>query len=53
MRIRNIQNAQEMIDQNPYVISNPQEFRGQYQKIFNNNNPIHLENWHGQGRFFN
>lgn len=51
MRIRNIQNAQEMIDQNPYVISSPQEFRGQYQKIFNNNNPIHLEIGMGKGDF--
>lgn len=52
MRLRNVKNAREIVDNSSYVIHNPQEYRGSYaKKIFNNSNPIHLEIGMGKGNF--
>ena len=51
LRIRNFKNAQETIDNCPYIIKNPNVYKGKYNKLFNNNNPIHLEIGMGKGKF--
>ena len=51
MRLRNVKGAKEIIDNSPYIIKNPIDYRGNYQKIFENNNPIHIEIGMGKGDF--
>lgn len=51
MRLKNIKGAKEKINISPYIIKNPETFKGKYQTLFNNNNPIHLEIGMGKGDF--
>lgn len=51
MRLRNVKGAKEIIDNSLYIIKNPIDYRGNYQKIFKNNNPIHIEIGMGKGDF--
>lgn len=51
MRLRNVKNAKEIINNSNYVINNPEEYIGNYKKIFNNNNPINIEIGMGKGNF--
>ena len=51
MRLRNVKNAKEIVNNSKYVINNPKEYRGSYNKIFNNSNPICLEIGMGKGDF--
>lgn len=51
MRLRNVKNALEIVKNSRYVITNPQEFKGKYNTVFDNNNPIHLEIGMGKGNF--
>ena len=51
MRLRNVKGAKEIIDNSPYIIKNPIYYKGDYQKIFENNNPIHIEIGMGKGDF--
>lgn len=51
MRLRNVKGAKEIIDNSPYIIKNPNDYRGNYQNIFKNNNPIHIEIGMGKGDF--
>lgn len=51
MRLRNVKGAKEIIDNSPYIIKNPNDYRGNYQKSFENNNPIHIEIGMGKGDF--
>lgn len=51
MRLRNVKGAKEIIDNSPYIIKNPNDYKGNYQKIFENNNPIHIEIGMGKGDF--
>lgn len=51
MRLRNVKGAKEIIDNSPYIIKNPIDYKGDYQKIFENNNPIHVEIGMGKGDF--
>lgn len=51
MRLRNVKGAKEIIDNSSYIIKNPNDYRGNYQKIFKNNNPIHIEIGMGKGDF--
>jgi tRNA (guanine-N7-)-methyltransferase len=51
VRLRNVKGAKEIIDNSPYIIKNPNDYRGDYQKIFENNNPIHIEIGMGKGDF--
>ena len=53
MRLRNVKGAKEIIDNSPYIIKNPIDYKGDYQKIFENNNPIHIEIGMGKGDFIN
>ncbi|MBR1417026.1 MAG: tRNA (guanosine(46)-N7)-methyltransferase TrmB [Bacilli bacterium] len=51
MRIRNLKNTDEIVNNSKYLIKNPKDYKGNYKKIFNNNNPIHLEIGMGKGDF--
>lgn len=51
MRLRNIKGANEIIEDSKYVILNPEEKKGNWQKIFNNDNPINIEIGMGKGDF--
>lgn len=51
MRTRHYKNADSIIESCNFVIKNPTEFKGKYNSVFNNNNPIYLEIGMGKGNF--
>lgn len=51
MRLRNVKNAREMVDNSPFVVHEPKEYKGRYNEIFGNDNPIELEIGMGKGNF--
>ncbi len=51
MRLRNVRNAKEIVDNSDYVVHNPFEYKGKYKGLFGNENPIHLEVGMGKGDF--
>ena len=46
-----IKGASEKILEGKYFISNPKDYRGKWNKLFNNNNPIYIEIGMGKGNF--
>jgi len=52
MRLRNKPWAKERLAAYPqYVIDTPENYKGKWDEVFNNNNPIHIEVGTGKGRF--
>lgn len=51
MRLRNIKGSREMIAANEYVVQNPEERKGNWNELFGNNHPVHIEVGMGKGRF--
>ena len=51
MRLKNIKGAKEKITLSPYIIQTPENYKGKYKNLFNNNNQIHLEIDMGKGDF--
>ncbi|NLL75798.1 MAG: tRNA (guanosine(46)-N7)-methyltransferase TrmB [Clostridiales bacterium] len=51
MRLRNISGSREIIGMSGFVIHEPENQKGNWQSIFGNNNPIHIEIGMGKGRF--
>ena len=51
LRIRNIKNAKEIVKNSEYVILNPENYKNNFNSLFGNNNPIHLEIGMGKGNF--
>ena len=51
MRLRNVKNKKEILSNSSYIIENPEEHIGKWQKVFNNNNPIYIEIGMGKGKF--
>jgi len=52
VRLRNKPWAEEFIASHPEVIiPNPEEFKGNWQRIFGNDNPVHIEVGTGKGQF--
>ena len=43
MRLKNIKGAKDKINKSPYIVQNPEDYKGKYQTLFKNNNKIHLE----------
>ena len=43
MRLRNIPGAKDAIAESIYVIQNPQENKGNWDKVFPQHQPVHLE----------
>ncbi len=50
MRLRNIKNAMEIISKNKHFISNPEEYKGNYKKLFTNDS-LEIEIGSGKGDF--
>jgi len=54
MRVRNVKNVYEKLEvYNGLLIENPNEYKGKWGSLFNNNNPIYLEIGMGKGKFIN
>jgi len=51
MRLKCVKGAKEKVESSPYLILNPLEYKGNYQKLFNNTNPIYIEIGMGKGNF--
>lgn len=51
MRLRNVKGAKDIINASEIIIENCEENKGQYKKIFKNNNPICIEIGTGKGNF--
>lgn len=51
MRLRNIPGADDVIRKHPIAIKNETEQKGQWGKVFGNDNPIHIEIGMGKGQF--
>ena len=51
MRIRNIKNAKEIVNNSKYVVNDFDNYKYNMNKLFENNNPIHLEIGMGKGQF--
>ena len=51
MRLRNIKGAGEAVAASTYVVQEPEQQAGNWNTLFGNNNPIHIEIGMGKGRF--
>ena len=51
MRLRNIAGSREVIAGSPYVVQDPQGFRGRWNEIFGNEHPVRIEIGMGKGKF--
>lgn len=51
MRLRNVKNKQEIMDNAINLILNPKDYKGKWKEVFNNNNPIYIEIGMGKGDF--
>ena len=51
MRLKHIKNAETIIYESPYLVKNPTEYKGKWNTLFNNNNPIEIEIGMGKGKF--
>ncbi|MGN0383748.1 MAG: tRNA (guanosine(46)-N7)-methyltransferase TrmB [Eubacterium sp.] len=51
MRLRNVSGSHELILASEYVIKDEQNNKGNWSKVFKNNNPIHIEVGMGKGKF--
>lgn len=51
MRLRNIKNKKEIIENSKYIILNPKKYKGKWNDLFGNNNPIYIEIGMGKGKF--
>ena len=51
MRLRNIPGSREAIAESRWCVQEPEQFKGNWNQIFGNGNPIHIELGMGKGRF--
>ncbi|MBE6146667.1 MAG: tRNA (guanosine(46)-N7)-methyltransferase TrmB [Firmicutes bacterium] len=51
MRLKNVKGANEIIEKGTYYVDNPYQYKGSWNKYFNNNNPIYVEIGMGKGDF--
>ena len=51
MRIRNVKNKEEILDNCTFLLNNPKEYKGKFKELFNNDNPIYVEIGMGKGQF--
>ena len=51
MRLRNIKGADDAVQNSEYCIKNPTEWKGKWNEIFENQNPIRIEIGMGKGPF--
>jgi len=51
MRLRNVKNAREILENSTYFVANPEEYKGHFSSLFSNFQPIHIEIGTGKGQF--
>ncbi len=51
MRLRNLKNKDEILNNSKYLVKNPMDYRGNWISAFKNNNPIYIEIGMGKGKF--
>lgn len=51
MRLRNVKNAIDIVNNSKYTILNPENYKGKYKELFGNDNPIKVEIGMGKGDF--
>ena len=51
MRLKHIKNADIIINSSNYLVKNPKEYKGNWSKLFNNENPIEIEIGTEKGKF--
>ena len=53
MRLRKVKNATERlkVNNNSYFVENPNNYKGKWNELFGNDNPIHIEIGCGKGQF--
>ena len=51
MRLRNVKNKKEIMDNSLYLIKNPCDYKGKWKELFGNDNPIYIEIGMGKGKF--
>ncbi|NLA33849.1 MAG: tRNA (guanosine(46)-N7)-methyltransferase TrmB [Tenericutes bacterium] len=51
MRLRNVKGKQEILNNHPLIILNPEIYKGKWQELFRNNYPIYIEIGMGKGQF--
>ena len=51
MRLRNLKNSKEIINNSNYIINDPFSHIGKWKDVFNNDNPIYIEIGMGKGKF--
>ncbi len=51
MRLRNLKNKEEILNNSLYFIENPFIYKGKWSEVFQNENPIYIEIGMGKGKF--
>ncbi|MDF2942848.1 MAG: tRNA ((7)-)-methyltransferase [Herbinix sp.] len=51
MRLRNITGSREMVAENDYVVHEPEQYKGKWNMVFDNDREIHVEIGMGKGKF--
>ena len=51
MRLRNVKNKEEIMNQSTYLLKEATTYKGKWSKFFKNNNPIYIEIGIGKGKF--
>lgn len=51
MRLRNIPGSKEVIAESAYVIQEPEQYKGKWKEVFENDRPVQIEVGMGKGRF--
>lgn len=51
MRLRNVKNKEEILNNSDYLIKNPADYKGKWKNLFKNDNPIYIEIGMGKGKF--
>ena len=51
MRLKHIKNAENIIYESPYLVKEPNLYKGKWKELFNNNNNIEIEIGMGKGKF--
>lgn len=51
MRLRNVKNAKDILEDGKYYLSNYKDYKGRFRDYFGNDNPIYLEIGTGKGDF--
>lgn len=51
MRLKHIKNADVIISNSKYIVNNPLDYKGKWNELFGNNNPIEIEVGTGKGKF--